>query len=75
MAAPRPDGTPVRTQVCVSGRCQTLSVGPIWRTYEFPLEMNLTDTSQIEISSDTFDAPEGRRVGLLIDWADVQPIR
>ena len=72
LAAPHPDNTPTRAEVCVAGRCQVLSVGPTWRTYELPLTTKLTDAQQIEIRSDTFDAPQGRRLGLLIDWADVQ---
>src|SRR5262249_31336710 len=65
MAAPRPEGAPVRAQVCIAGRCQALSVGPAWRTYELPLDVKLTSSVPIEIVSDTFDAPEGRRLGLL----------
>ena len=72
LAAPQPDRMPTHAEVCVAGRCQVLSVGPTWRTYELPLATNLAGVQQIEISSDTFDAPEGRRLGLLIDWADVQ---
>jgi len=73
LAAPHPDAQPTRAEVCVAGRCQVLSVGPTWRIYELPLITNLTNAQQIEIRSDTFDASEGRRLGLLIDWADVQP--
>ncbi len=75
LAAPHPDGKPVHAQVCVAGRCQALSVGTTWRTYELPLAITLADSQQIEIISDTFDAPEGRRLGVLIDWADVQAHR
>jgi len=73
LAAPHPDQKPTRAEVCVVGRCQVLSVGPSWRIYELPLTTKLADSQQIEIRSDTFDTPEGRRLGLLIDWADVQP--
>jgi 4-amino-4-deoxy-L-arabinose transferase-like glycosyltransferase len=73
LAAPHPDATPTRAQVCLAGSCQVFSIGPTWRTYELPLKAKLTDVHQIEIRSDTFDAPEGRRLGLLIDWAEVQP--
>jgi hypothetical protein len=75
MAAPHPDpdATPTRAEVCVAGRCQVLSVGPTWRIYELPLMTKLVDSQQIEIHSNTFDAPDGRRLGLLLDWADVQP--
>ena len=72
LAAPHPDDTPTRAEVCIAGRCQVLSVGPTWRTYELPLTTKLTDAQQIEIRSDTFESPEGRRLGLLIDWADVR---
>jgi 4-amino-4-deoxy-L-arabinose transferase-like glycosyltransferase len=71
LAAPRPDAQPTRAEVCVAERCQVLSVGPTWRIYELPLTAKLTDVQLIEIRSDTFDAPEGRRLGLLIDWADL----
>jgi hypothetical protein len=75
MAAPRPDpdATPARAEVCVAERCQVLSVGPTWRIYELLLMTKLAASQQIEIRSDTFDAPDGRRLGLLLDWADVQP--
>jgi hypothetical protein len=72
LAAPRPDGSAARAQVCVSGRCHMFSVGPSWRTYEFPVDTRLTNSTPIEISSDTFDAPEGRRLGVLVDWAEVR---
>jgi 4-amino-4-deoxy-L-arabinose transferase-like glycosyltransferase len=72
LAAPHPDQEPTRAEICVAERCQILSVGPTWRTYELPLTTKLTDVQPIEIRSSTFDAPEGRRLGLLIDWADVR---
>jgi len=72
LAAPRPDGETTRAEVCVAGRCQAISVGPTWRTYELPLIKSLTEADQIEITSDTFEASEGRRLGLLIDWVDVR---
>ncbi|MEO7912207.1 MAG: glycosyl transferase, partial [Roseiflexaceae bacterium] len=73
LAAPHPDAHPTRAEVCVAGHCQVLSIGPTWRIYELPLTTKLADSQQIEIRSDTFDAPEGRRLGLLIDWAAVPP--
>jgi len=72
LAAPHPSTTPTHAEVCVAGRCEVLSVGPIWRIYQLPVAITLAATQQIEIRSDTFQAPEGRRLGLLIDWADVR---
>jgi hypothetical protein len=72
LAAPHPDNQPTRAEVCVAERCQVLSVGPAWRIYELPLMATLTNAQPIEIRSATFDAPEGRRLGLLIDWAAVR---
>jgi hypothetical protein len=72
LAAPRPDGSSTRAEVCAAGRCQALVVGPGWRTYELPLVKRLAATDQIELSSDTFQASEGRRLGVLIDWVDVR---
>ncbi len=54
LAAPRPNGSAVRTQVCASGRCWTLAVAPGWRFYTLPLEATPGAPPNIEIISDTF---------------------
>jgi hypothetical protein len=72
LAAPRPDGATARAEVCVAGSCQPLSVGPAWRTYWVPLDAQAGGPLTIEIRSDTFTASDGRRLGVLIDWAWVR---
>jgi 4-amino-4-deoxy-L-arabinose transferase-like glycosyltransferase len=72
LAAPRPDGKPALVQVCLLGRCHLLSVGPTWRTYLLPFDITSDRPLLVELRGDTFEAPEGRRLGVLIDWADIQ---
>jgi hypothetical protein len=73
LAAPQPDRASTRAEICVGGHCQALTIDPTWRIYEIPLASKLAGGQVIVIRSDTFDAPEGRRLGLLIDWAEVKP--
>jgi tetratricopeptide (TPR) repeat protein len=73
LAAPRPNGGNVRAQVCVESHCWGLNIGPAWRTYVLPFSVAHDQGAplNVEIRSDTFDAPEGRRLGVLIDTASV----
>jgi hypothetical protein len=71
LAAPRPDGAPARVQICAAGRCAPIDVGPGWRTYLVPLDASPDGSLLVEIRSDTFEAGDGRRLGVLIDWASV----
>jgi 4-amino-4-deoxy-L-arabinose transferase-like glycosyltransferase len=74
LAAPRPDGVPARAQVCAEGNCWTLSVGAAWRIYTLPFSVAPNEPLTVEVRSDTFDAPDGRRLGMLIDTASVQAL-
>jgi 4-amino-4-deoxy-L-arabinose transferase-like glycosyltransferase len=78
LAAPRPNGGNVRAQVCAESHCWGLNVGPAWRTYVLPFSVARDQGARsngaplnVEVRSDTFDAPEGRRLGVLIDTASI----
>ncbi len=71
LAAPHPDGG-AAAQVCVAGRCQALLVGATWRTYILPFDAPPGPLPPIEVRSETFDAPDGRRLGVMIDWVEVR---
>jgi hypothetical protein len=71
LAAPRPDGATVQVQVCAIERCWPLNVGPRWRTYVVPFGSARDEPLLVTVHSDTFDAPDGRRLGVLIDAAGV----
>jgi hypothetical protein len=69
LAAPRPTDAPAQGQICAASRCWRLEIGPRWRTYVLPFDTTSAESLLIEIRSDTFDAPDGRRLGVLIDSA------
>jgi hypothetical protein len=73
LAAPRPNGGNVRAQVCAESHCWGLNIGPTWRTYVLPFSVPRDQGAplKVEVRSDTFDAPEGRRLGVLIDTASI----
>jgi len=73
LAAPRPDGSSASARVCVEGRCAPLDLGPEWRVYRVPIAANGRGSIEVEIRSDTFASPEGRRLGVLIDSAALAP--
>ena len=66
LSAPRPDGRAVRMTVCSGGRCDSFSVGGGWR--ELTL---LAYGGELTIRSETYTAPDGRRLGVLLDSAAV----
>ncbi|MBK9715317.1 MAG: phospholipid carrier-dependent glycosyltransferase [Kouleothrix sp.] len=73
LAAPRPDGA-ASVRVCVAGRCQSLDLGPAWRVYSLPVDIMKEAPLLVELRSDTFVAAEGRRLGILIDSASLEPL-
>lgn len=84
LAAPRPaasDSSTVPVSLCVQAACpatrQTVQVGPTWRTFAVLLPLpELSERSAaaplvIELHSPAFAAPDGRTLGVLVDWAGV----
>jgi hypothetical protein len=78
LAAPRPNGAAVRTQVCVSGSCWPLAVAPGWRFYTLPFTARPGAPLSIDIISDTFQSHQGgpssaneRTLGVLIGRAAI----
>jgi 4-amino-4-deoxy-L-arabinose transferase-like glycosyltransferase len=72
LAAPHPDGQPVTTEVCVGNTCQPLLVGPTWRTYTLVMPPSGAAHRIVTVHSPTFASDQdGRRLGLLLDWARV----
>jgi hypothetical protein len=69
-AAPRPDGGPVPLRICAGGRCQEVVLGPAWRE----VRVLLPAASPVELRSPTFGAPDGRELGVLVDWARVEAL-
>ncbi|HWQ12242.1 MAG TPA: glycosyltransferase family 39 protein [Roseiflexaceae bacterium] len=72
LAAPRPGGTPGRAQVCASGACRDVALGASWRIYTLPLAAADGGALVVELRSDTFRAPDGRELGVLIDWVGME---
>jgi len=73
LAAPHPDGGQVAVRVCAGGRCVSLDAGPFWRTYIVPIVITSRDML-VEVRSDTFAVPGDRRLGVLIDKAELLTI-
>jgi hypothetical protein len=85
VAAPRPDSLAeqagVATRICVGDACQQVQVGQTWRTISLLLPIpshrqpDARDaawhTCTIELHSPTLAAPDGRMLGVLVDWAAV----
>lgn len=71
IAAPRPDGLAVPAHICASGRCWSLTLGARWRTVTLVIARAAGEVTPITIASDTFLAPDGRQLGVLIDWAEI----
>jgi tetratricopeptide (TPR) repeat protein len=69
LAAPHPDPGPVAAAVCAAGRCWPLLVGRTWRVYALPLPPGTRGPLLVEIRSPTFQAPDGRSLGLQLDSA------
>jgi hypothetical protein len=68
MAALRPDGAPVTAQVCADNQCWDVQVTTTWRNYIVAFDVGGAPPI-VELRSDTFDAADGRRLGVLVDQA------
>lgn len=71
LAAIRPDGQGAAASVCVRDVCHPLQVGAGWRTYTLPLPQGAAGQLLVEVRSETFRAPDGRELGVLIDSVEV----
>lgn len=69
LAAPRPDGAPVPAQICADGACVGLRLDGAWSMVRLYLPAG--GAGAIELRSATFEAADGRSLGLLIDWAKI----
>ncbi|WP_161569195.1 tetratricopeptide repeat protein [Candidatus Oscillochloris fontis] len=67
LAAPRPDGQPVPIQICAAAACYSVSIGGAWQTIQILLPA--APRSPVELRSPTFSAPDGRELGVMVDWA------
>ncbi len=67
LAAPRPDGQPVPIRICADAACNSVSIGGAWHTIQILLPA--APGSPVELRSPTFTAPDGRELGVMLDWA------
>jgi 4-amino-4-deoxy-L-arabinose transferase-like glycosyltransferase len=83
MAAPHPDRDVVPVHICTEGpggeskkRCQTASLEPTWRVVRLLVSPadGLSSSRSIELRSSTFLAPDGRRLGVLLDRVRFSPV-
>jgi tetratricopeptide (TPR) repeat protein len=68
LAAPRPDDAPVTVQVCVADACQPVTLDATWQHITLRLPPATTSRRVVELHSPTFAAPDGRELGVLVDW-------
>ena len=68
LAAPRPDNTPVRVQICVADSCRPVTLDAGWQRITLRLPPANTTRRVVELHSPTFTAPDGRELGVLVDW-------
>jgi 4-amino-4-deoxy-L-arabinose transferase-like glycosyltransferase len=85
VAAPRPAAPPedagVLTRICVQDECQQVQVAQSWRIVSLLLPASSQvqpgagdaewHTYTVELHSPTLAAPDGRTLGVLVDWAAV----
>ncbi len=73
LAAPHPDTETVTATVCMvdTDRCQPIAVEATWRVFSLLLPDDTNSSALIELRSPTFDAPDGRALGMLVDWITI----
>lgn len=72
LAAPHPGRASVPASVCSSGVCHELMLEHGWRDYRVSFTASGATPLLVEIRSPTFDALDGRRLGVMIDMARVR---
>lgn len=71
MAAPHPGTQPVPVQLCTAGQCQSLELSPTWHVLTLLIPATSDPLQVVEIRSPTFVAPDGRSLGVLLDWVTI----
>ncbi|MCX7792577.1 MAG: hypothetical protein N2378_18230, partial [Chloroflexaceae bacterium] len=69
VTAPWPDGRAVPLRICAGGACALAAVDQRWRTVRVLLP---AAGEEIALRSGTFTAPDGRQLGVFLDWAEVR---
>ncbi|MEM8529975.1 MAG: tetratricopeptide repeat protein, partial [Chloroflexota bacterium] len=72
LAAPRPDEQPVPTDICLAHTCYMITPTATWRTYSLLFETPASEATTIAIESATFNAADGRQLGVLVDWGSAE---
>jgi 4-amino-4-deoxy-L-arabinose transferase-like glycosyltransferase len=72
LAAPWPAGSAPAAQVCAAQQCWALRPGPGWRTYTVAFEGAGAGAPVIELRSDTFQAGDGRQLGVVVGWVEIE---
>jgi 4-amino-4-deoxy-L-arabinose transferase-like glycosyltransferase len=72
LAAPHPQTASVTAQICSGDYCQPVTLEPTWRVFSILMPSDALHSGIIEVRSPTFAAPDGRRLGVLLDWARVR---
>ncbi|GIW01784.1 phospholipid carrier-dependent glycosyltransferase [Roseiflexus sp.] len=73
LAAPHPNRPGVPVRICITGTCRQIEAHAGWRTYTLMVERRNTP-ALVEVHSPTFMAADGRRLGVIIDWAAMIPL-
>jgi hypothetical protein len=68
VAAPWPNGQTGTAQLCAEGQCQPLILDREWRIVTLLLPPATGQLREIELRSPGALAPDGRVVGVLVDW-------
>lgn len=73
LAAPRLNTNQVPVTVCMADthRCQSIELAATWRVFRLLLPDDTNSSALIELRSPTFDAPDGRALGVLVDWITI----
>jgi len=74
LAALRPGGAPAAAQVCAGDQCWEMQLMATWRTYTVAFDVAGGAPLIIELRSTTFDAADGRRLGVLVDRVELRRI-
>ena len=71
LAAPHPGRSEVPAEVCAADNCWDLRIAPAWRAYTLPVHVAGDESLEVEINSQTFDAPGRGQLGVMIDAARI----
>jgi hypothetical protein len=74
LAGLRPDGAPAMARICARDQCWDVQITATWRNYTVGFDTAGGVPLIVELRSDTFDAADGRRLGVLVDEAELKRI-